>query len=289
MLTDTVSAKQAPALAPTLDDLTVWRWEAEPYRLWSFLDMLRIGGATLLAAVRDLEHAKLALLSVEPDARERLIQALTGIAQESRRIQLRGPFILQVERFRRQIDAGLANDYLPLLADELRENLMGELSEYLFFVVPPDRRDMYLNPNDWFGVAPLARFEIGRDVRDACQCYAFAQWTATVFHSMRILEHGLRWLAGQVGHTLMGSIELDNWKNIIDQIEKQVRAMEQLPKTPQKAQDTQFCSEAALHFRLLKDAWRNYVAHAHADYDQQDATKVLVNVRDFMNHLASRP
>ena len=39
---------------------------------------------------------------------------------------------------------------------------------------------------------------------------------------------------------------------------------------------------------VVKDAWRNYTAHARGKYDGQEAELMLRNVRGFMQKLATR-
>jgi hypothetical protein len=106
---------------------------------------------------------------------------------------------------------------------------------------------------------------------------------------MRVLEHGLRDLAARVGATFATSIELENWKNIIDVIEKQIRAQEALPKSPQKSEDLQFYTKAASQFWHFKDAWRNHVSHAREYYDEAEAMNVFNGVKHLMQQLATRP
>lgn len=106
----------------------------------------------------------------------------------------------------------------------------------------------------------------------------------SVFHAMRILEHGLCALAVCVSPSI--SPELENWRYIIDQIEKEIRKQEQLPKSVTKTKELQFLSQAASHFWYYKDAWRNHVSHSRASYDAEEATQIVGHVRDFMQHLS---
>jgi hypothetical protein len=80
-----------------------------------------------------------------------------------------------------------------------------------------------------------------------------------VFHPMRVLEVGLRVLARQFnidsGHR--------NWKD-----------------------DREFYSQCASYFRVVKDAWRNYTAHARGNYIDEESFDMMANVRGFMQRLA---
>lgn len=102
---------------------------------------------------------------------------------------------------------------------------------------------------------------------------------------MRVLEHGLRALAADVGKTF----SVQNWQNIIDQIESEIRQMgKTLPAGPEKSDRLQFLSEAAKEFVYFKDGWRNYVSHNRAVYDEHLARSALEHVRSFMTVLAGR-
>jgi hypothetical protein len=50
--------------------------------------------------------------------------------------------------------------------------------------------------------------------------------------------------------------------------------------------DLNFLSTAAKEFTYFREAWRNHVAHGRANYDDNDAMKVLTHVREFMSILA---
>jgi hypothetical protein len=171
---------------------------------------------------------------------------------------------------------------------ELHNNLLTELSQQLFFIVPTGLKAAYTNPETIFSTGVENSFpEARNDLRDGVRCFVVDQWTASVFNFMRALEHGLRRLTVAVGLTVE-NLTLENWKTILDQIEKKIREMEQLPKSQEKSENIRFLSEAASNFRFFKDAWRNHVSHGRATYDANDARRVTTHVSDFMKHLASR-
>ncbi len=102
---------------------------------------------------------------------------------------------------------------------------------------------------------------------------------------MRALEHGLLWLAKRVNLD-PEDMKREQWKNIIDQIEKKIRAMESEPKSAEKSVKVQFLSEAATQFRWFKDAWRNDAAHAHVHYDEREGALIFLHISDFFRHIA---
>jgi hypothetical protein len=132
------------------------------------------------------------------------------------------------------------------------------------------------------------------DIKEAGNCYAHGNYTATVFHLMRVVEHGLRALARQLRVTFKSKtgasipMELQQWEVIIGKIESKIDDISKRPKSKRKSEDLQFYSEAAKEFRYFKEAWRNHVSHSRVIYDKHDAAKVIEHVRDFMQHISTR-
>lgn len=128
------------------------------------------------------------------------------------------------------------------------------------------------------------------DAVDACVAYALNLNTACVYHVMGIVQGGLYALAHELkipfttaAHT---SVELENWKNIIDQIESEIRKLESMQKGRQKDEKLSFYSRSAVQFRYFKDAWRNHVDHNRETYDADQAHSILIHARDFIKELA---
>ena len=175
---------------------------------------------------------------------------------------------------------------LEVQIHELSADLFEELVEPLFLFVPAAKREGYEQKEPPFGQRVADTFpDAVRDIAAAGRCLALDEWTASVFHLMRVLEHGLHAFAKCLGVAFPTPIELENWKNIIDKIEAEIRQLEQLPKSTNKAERTKLYSQVACQFRYFKDAWRNHVSHSREHYDQREAETVWAHVRDFMQAL----
>lgn len=125
------------------------------------------------------------------------------------------------------------------------------------------------------------------DIKEAATCYAVGRNTACVFHLMRVLEIGL----GVLGKVFGVSLAHTNWAPAIEQIENKIREMHKDPAwkvLPDYKDQQEFYAQAASHFGVLKDAWRNYTAHARGRYDEDEAEAILRNVGGFMKRLALR-
>lgn len=166
----------------------------------------------------------------------------------------------------------------------LSNNLEKEMSLKLYFTLPHDKAEAY-NRSDFGNIVSDAFPSSSFDVSEASRCYALGRNTACVYHLMRVMEIGLKVLAKQFNlpsdHT--------NWEQIINRTEKAIAEMDKDPKrTDTWKADREFYSQCASHFRVVKDGWRNYTAHARGKYDDQEALDMLGNVRGFMQKLATR-
>lgn len=223
------------------------------------------------------------------------VQALRAILEtcQTGKVPLSSPVHLLIQRFCVRIEEKELNDPHPDYAS-LRENaricrqsLLDELAGHLFVCIPAATRELIDQKKPPFGEPVSQTFsKARRDIEACCRCLALNEWTACVFHSMRVLEHGLRELASRV-ELSTDAMAQENWKNVIDQIESKIRAMEKLPRSAEKSAKLKAYSEAALQFRYFKDAWRNYVSHTSESSDERDASSVWNHVKEFMQQLAS--
>jgi hypothetical protein len=194
----------------------------------------------------------------------------------------------QLRRIREYIDAGnVTNPGLSQLLGETVVRLEEDLQGEMFLAVASSRASYYESTEPLFGKEVADAFpSTAYDVAEAGKCYALYRSTACVFHLMRVVEIGLRVFADRFGV----KSDRQNWQNIIEGIEKAVRNIGTDPATrPSNWKDQQeFFSGAATHFMFIKDAWRNYVTHGRDKSTEEEAEKILGNVRGFMQRLAIR-
>jgi hypothetical protein len=111
--------------------------------------------------------------------------------------------------------------------------------------------------------------------------------TASVFHLMRVMEIGL----GTLGKVFGVSLAHTNWEPALAQIESKIANMRIDPawkSLPDYREQQEYYSQAASHFRTVKDAWRNYTMHARAQYKTEEAEQIFNAVKVFMQKLAER-
>lgn len=275
----------------------IWPREAEPYELWSLLDMIHIFSAGDLAGVLiNLERAAAftdLILNPPPAGatQEGLLrtsipryQATLGALVESiAQLPVSLPVQLQVRRLLEHVaDPRLLPDYASVAAQarQARQAVIDDLGQHLFLCVPAKDRAQYEQEDPPFGNAFPGCVE---DAKAAGRCLALSEWTACVFHSMRLIEHGLTKLAARFGVPFT----TDSWHKIISGIEDGIDGMRNKPGlTAIDREEITRLSDAATQFRYFKDAWRNHAFHARASYDERGARAIYEHVRAFMDTLA---
>jgi hypothetical protein len=191
----------------------------------------------------------------------------------------------RIEIFGRKLDRGINNQDLLSELRVLKETIDKGLEWQLIYRYPTAKNHILSNwKADWAHI--LEKFpSTSPDIVAGVDLWALGHSTASVFHFMRVLEHGLRALAADVGK----AFDVQNWQNIIDQIESEIRSLgKTLPAGLAKSDRLQFLSETAKEFFYFKDGWRNYVSHNRADYDEYQARSVMEHVKSFMIVLSSR-
>lgn len=129
------------------------------------------------------------------------------------------------------------------------------------------------------------------DCEEAVYCYALERDTASVFHSMRVAEIGLRALARRMKIKLPKNKRLEwaQWQEILREMSAKTDLITRTAKAgPAKDALLEFYNGAIGQFYGFKDEFRNQVMHVRRTYDDFDSERALVRVRDFMEKLAGR-
>lgn len=284
-------------------------WEEHPFQLVSWYEMLNFSAASffwsgsLLKGIRadcslaaivcrdDSEPIFVMSRDLDERARGKAIDALGKIEASFRSIGL----VISadtVKELDEEIKAGSRHslEWLQVQIENIEKLSVKELRGKYFFYIPPERIRFWPKQSEPFALGkavdssfPSSTF----DANNAGQSLAAGLSTAAVFHLMRILEIGLSALGNQFGVSLAHT----NWAPAILQIESKIRDMHTDPiwkaKTDCKEQQ-EFYAQAASHFAILKDAWRNHTMHVRGKYTQDEAERIFDNVKAFMQKLAER-
>lgn len=170
--------------------------------------------------------------------------------------------------------------------DVLVDAVKAELKNKLFLFVPSHLAKYY----DVYGslqrgaAFPLAT----RELHSAGTCLAAGMYTASVFHSMRAAEIGVKAMATELGVKFSFPIELAEFGQVIGEIEPKINELKKPPRDAKKDADLKFYSEAASQFRHFNNGWRIRVAHARETYDEPQAITVYEHTVSFFETLATR-
>jgi hypothetical protein len=171
------------------------------------------------------------------------------------------------------------------------EGVHTELAKWEFVPVAP-KMGAYFEQDAAFGKEVHDYFRRARqDVRTAGSCLAVALPTASVYHSMRAAEDGLRTLARKLRVVLthkgaVQPVEYADWDKVITGVKNEIARVRTLPHGPKRQAQLEAYSDAADHCLFMKDIWRNTSSHTRRPYSDTEALAVFERVRDFMRFVA---
>jgi hypothetical protein len=170
----------------------------------------------------------------------------------------------------------------------LRDAVQAELKQYLYYQYPKQKGDKLRAWRDDWKAALTAFPSISNEVFCAIDCYALGHDTASVFHSMRVAEHGLRALAKERRVKLPKNkqIEWATWQDIIKALDSEITIIGGKKAGAAKDAALEFYSGARADLNGFKDEYRNLVMHVRATYDEHQALRALTKVHAFMERLA---
>lgn len=184
----------------------------------------------------------------------------------------------------------LENPCLPQILQhkcaDLENHIFRLFDRNLFFHVNPDSSKEYFKWVEQKNQTNLMRFfpQSFMELSRAANCYLVDEGTASVFHSMRALEIGLNAMAGSLN---VAVLDRDQWEVVINKCESAISQINGPHAGADWRKKQEFYSEAALHFRFLKNAWRNHVMHARTEYNSPQALEILTHVTTFVASLST--
>ncbi len=209
--------------------------DATPWMLGEVLTVERFFVGSYIAAMRELagQSHGLMMLILDGDGDSRahaLAKLLTGpldeFLSEPERYPLSSSLTFKIERLLLRL-----NDpedlttvvQIDVLFKELHNDILSELAEQYFFRVPASRRSL-IDQGSLFGESVQMHFpEASPDIAAAGRCLAKDEWTAAVFHLMRVTELAQRKLATDLG---IPDVQKQDWAAVTNRIEKKLREIE---------------------------------------------------------------
>lgn len=229
---------------------------------------------------------------LDDKARNKALGSLRRIAEEFSAIGLRITaettldLVSELENTSRRRSFQWLMDQVKTIGDLSKKEIKGKA----FFYVPEERMKFFPRVGDphIFGKAVNKAFPSATyDIAESGVCLSLDRGTSCVFHLMRVLEIGLSVLGAKFGVSLAHT----NWGPAIEEIESKIRDMHRdaaWKTLPDCKEQQEFYAQAASHFGVLKDAWRNYTMHARGVYTEEGAERIFENVKGFMQKLAER-
>jgi hypothetical protein len=185
---------------------------------------------------------------------------------------------------------GLLNyQWLRDKVSDLKKLIVREMSGHGFYYISPERGKYWPMEDSGHAFGKNVGDAFSSSFMDAGQagvCLAVGLPTASVFHSMRVLEIGLR----TFGATFGVSMGRRNWEPVISEIESKIGDMHIDPAwkaLPDCKDKQEKYSQAASHFSVMKGAWRNYTMHGRGPHGGDEAELIFLNLRAFMQKLAA--
>ena len=224
---------------------------------------------------------------------ERITKALNSLQISCESLNADGALLQQISSLIAEQTSGNMDRRHAVVNAKIRVTLAGvdkTLSERKFFVLSKEEAEFQSNPK-LFGESFPQKYSIDavRDALAAGGCYAASQYTACVFHCMRVAEHGLRKLAAntmlRVRITDRGKvcpIEYGTWNKVITAIRAKIAKIRNRPDSAKKDDDLTFFSSAADQCEYMKDIWRNEISHTRRWYKKEEALGVINRVKDFV-------
>ena len=262
-------------------------WIENPFRLWSFEDMLQVYANQYLLLGQYMAYIYAIFRqkgSVDPDS---LREILKNAKKHCEDIGL----TISIATLSRAINDLPQNEReWNVIVDMIQD----EIKSHLFLFVPPHRAIYYkrfeeiINDDDQVSQFAQSFPDAAIEVFHAGNCFATGEYTACVFHSMRAVELGLRAMAIALNVTLSHPIELAEWQALISNIETKIKEMQQLSKSTNKDENITFYSDAASQFRYFRDAYRHHVAHARKNYEEDQAKSIMDRTEEFLKSLATK-
>jgi hypothetical protein len=170
------------------------------------------------------------------------------------------------------------------LSVELKGRIEDEMKTPIMLAVVDGPDKEFFRPAHLFGQKILDAFpSITYELDCAGKCLALDQYTASVFHLMRITEIGLNVVAASV-NVKFGTNP--TWQKILNDIRGEIDRRSK--KSGWKKKHEEFYEGVLMSLTAIKTALRNPTMHVRGKYDDKEAEHIFALVRGLMQHLATR-
>jgi hypothetical protein len=198
--------------------------------------------------------------------------------------------VAQIDRLRAELKSPrLHRSQLRTLIEDLHNRIEDGLSCRYFLYVPKPKVPYWENEL-YFGEDVAEKIPNAReDIYEACSCFAAGRYSATVYHCVGIMQAAF-FQVGEAGLNCTINLDVDDWGSVTRKIEQAVGELEKQAKAQSKdaAVWSKWKTMEPLYGELISDvnavkkAWRHTSAHFRQTFKEEQASKVLDKVGDFM-------
>jgi hypothetical protein len=195
-------------------------------------------------------------------------------------------------RFENRLMSGVCtNSIIMAELQEIHNLISYEMDDNYLAFIPKNKTVYFEKDGDsaLFGPDVYEAFESARkEIKSAGNCLAADEYSAAVFHLLRIVEIGLRDLARELHiKKVKQSTPLDyaQWKEVVNEIAIILEKKLPAAKGPKKTAALQFKHDTLADFKSF-DVIRNEIMHCRWSCNEQEALGLFVRVREFMQRLA---
>jgi len=173
------------------------------------------------------------------------------------------------------------SDALAILT-QLPDRIMSELKDSWQIHVPKEYIEPYRNPLGFWAIDFPSTFPTANaDAVETVKCLGASRFTAAVFHSMRVLEVGIKALATKLG--VAYDRQDKSWASVLTAIQEKIddkfpaKGITQTNKARRRVYH-----QMVAHFNTFMKAWRDYTIHNPIRYKRETAISIISAVRAFM-------
>jgi hypothetical protein len=270
--------------SPSYKSALAWH----PGKLWSLWDMVTVSAEKYVTLGELIQQVRISFVLRESPGIHDDDDARIGELRDTLKHLIQSCEELGLSRAQELVSHSY--DDLPQSTREwelLLRAIMTDIKKTVFLFIPDHLAKFYeiIFPSIVTTAFPLA----SKELVWAGNALAVGSYTASVFHSMRAAEIGVRVLGKELCVEFPDKpLELAEWANILDQADSIIVKMKEKPRGTHKDEELTFYSQAAVQFRYFKDAWRVRVAHARETYEETPAIRVFNHTHEFFETLSTR-
>jgi len=170
----------------------------------------------------------------------------------------------------------------------ISETLRRELQTVKLYALDSSKAEFYEPIEPLFGAEVASKFpSIRYDIDQAGKCFSCDLTTASVFHTVRSLEAGLRAIEQCLGISAPTTGVARNWSNITNDIRDEME--KRWPqKTGRMNGDARLFDEVFGALKAIQNPYRNATMHLDATYNSSEALHLFELVKGLMQRIASR-